>query len=220
VNGIKKKVSLTAISAFEISESEAKQYLQPEINQVVEQAKTTFSNITTSSQVTPPNPQSASDILSLLGIIPEELQNHPEATQAKFVNIFNELKELLSASTSQNDVARGRLDSVKETLQAQGINIGDNIEQLPDKIQEILSSSNLEQCLQEIVNNLHNPIAKNTNGQQIDETIQTLNHDIFSEEQKQLEAQRQQKYRQSAQDAIAQSFKSRGLRPFAGGDFK
>jgi hypothetical protein len=225
LKGTQKKVSQTAISPFEIPESEANQYLQSEINQVMEQAKTTFSNITAfskqTSEATLSNLQSASDILSLLGVTVEELQSNPKAAEVDFIHIFTELKELLSDSSFQNtaksEVACARLRSIQETLQAQGININENIEELPDKLQKIFSSLNVDGFLQELGTNLDNIIKENdqqsdTVGQQIDETIKSLNKNFFSEEEKQLEEERKQKYRQSAQDAIAQSLKSRGLR--------
>ena len=239
LTGIKKKVTQTAIASFEIPETEAKAYLQAEMNQAMAQAKTAFSNLvsfsTGASQEPPSNPTPSSEqtssvsniISSLLGVTPEELQNNPEAAQTAFVNIYTELKEFVDESTSKNptqvEAARARVRSLRETLQAQGVNITEDIEELPNKLQEVLSSSKIEGYLQEIVTKLRDLAdqidqSPDAVGQKIDETIQSLSKDLFVDEEKRQEEKRKQDYKQSAQNAIAQSFKSLGLRSFAGGD--
>ena len=241
LNGDKKNVDSAALASFEITESEAKAYLQTEINQALEEAKNSFSNFmafsTQTSQAAPSNPspsfdqtQSTQNLVStLLGVTPEELQNNPEAAQTAFLSLYTGLKEFVGASTSKNpaevEAARSHLHSLRETLSTQGINISEEIEELPKKLQEVLSSSDIEGYLKEIVAKLrdfadqinHSPDAV---GQKIDETIHTLSKDLFIDEEKRLEEKRTQQYRQSAQDAIAQSFKSLGIPSFAGGDLK
>lgn len=241
LNGDEKNVDSTAIASFEITESEAKAYLQAEMNQALEEAKNSFSNFmafsTQTSQAAPSNPtpsfnqtQSIQNLISkLIGVTPEELQTNPEAVQTAFLNVYTEFKELLGASTSKNpaevEAARSRLHSLRETLSTQGINISEEIEELPNKLQEVLSSSNTEGYLKEIVAKLRD-LADQINqspeavGQTIDETIHALSKDLFIDQQRCLEEKRKQQYRQSAQDAIAQSFRSLGIPSFAGGDLK
>lgn len=239
LTGTEKKVMQTAIAPFEISESEAKAYLQSEMNQAMQEAKTAFSNLVSLStqaseealsNLTPSSDQTPSVpniISSLLGITPEELQKNPEAAQTAFVNLYTDLKELLGESTAQNpaqvEATRSRVRYLRETLQAQEININEEIKELPAKLQEELSSAKIEGDIQEIVTKLRDLTAQinqspDTVGQKIDETIVSLTKDFFVEEEKRLEEKRQQDYKQSAQNAIAQSFKSLGLRSFAGGD--
>ncbi len=241
LNGEEKNVDFPALASFEITESEAKAYLQAEMNQALEEAKNSFSNLmafsTHTSQAAPSNPSPSSDdtqstqnlVSTLLGVTPEELQNNPEAVQTAFLNVYTEFKELLGASTSKNpaevEAARSRLHSLRETLSTQGIIISDEIEELPKKLQEVLSSSNIEGYLKEIVAKLRD-LADQINqspdavGQKIDETIHSLSKDLFIDEEKRLEEKRTQQYKQSAQDAIAQSFRSLGIPSFAGGDLK
>ncbi|MBE9127619.1 MULTISPECIES: hypothetical protein [unclassified Coleofasciculus] len=241
LSGDEKNVDSASIASFEITESEAKAYLQAEMNQALEEAKNAFSNFvafsTQKSQAAPSNPTPSSDdtqsthnlISTLLGVTPEELQNNPEAIQTAFLNLYTELKEFVSASTSKNptevEAARARLHSLRKTLSTQGINLSEDIEEFPDKLQEVLSSSNIEGYLKEIVSKLRD-LADKINqspdaiGQTIDETIQTLSQDLFIDEEKRLEEKRKQQYRQSARDAIAQSFRSRGIPSFSGGDLK
>lgn len=226
LTGIKKKVTQTAIASFEISETEAKVYLQAQIDLAMTQAKTAFSNLASfSTQISAEIPSdqtpSVSNIISsLLGINPEELFNNPEATETTFINIYTELKEFLSESTSKNPTqakaARERIHSLREILQAQGINISEDIDKLPSQLQKILSSSNIEEYLQEIATKLQDLIGEikqspDTVVQKIDETIKSLSQDLFIDEEKHQEEKQIQQYRKSAQDAIAASFKSRGL---------
>jgi hypothetical protein len=241
LNGNKKNVDSAALAYFEITESEAKAYLQTEMNQALEEAKNSFSNFmafsTQTSQAAPSNPSPSSDdtqstqnlVSTLLGVTPEELQNNPEAAQTAFLSLYTGLKEFVGASTSKNpaevEAARSHLHSLRETLSTQGINISEEIEEIPKKLQEVLSSSDIEGYLKEIVAKLRD-LADQINqspdavGQKIDETIHTLSKDLFIDEEKRLEEKRTQQYRQSAQDAIAQSFKNLGIPSFAGGDLK
>ncbi|MBX9254086.1 hypothetical protein H1Q63_09025 [Desmonostoc muscorum CCALA 125] len=236
LTGIQKKVTQIAIANFEIPESAAKAYLENEMNQAMAQAKIAVSNLmffsTQTSEKVPPasnETPSVPDILSsLLGVTPEELQNNPEAAQKAFVNIYTQLKEFLGESTSENSTqvesARSRVRSLRETLQAQGINISEEIDELPNKLQEVLSSANIEEYLQEIVTKLRDlteQIEQSPDGvgQKIDEAIKSLSQDLFRDEEKQLEDKKKQDYKQSAENAIAQSLKLRGFTSFAGGDF-
>jgi hypothetical protein len=241
LNGDKKNVDSAALASFEITESEAKAYLQTEMNQALEEAKNSFSNFmafsTQTSQAAPSNPSPSSDdtqstqnlVSTLLGVTPEELQNNPEAAQTAFLSLYTGLKEFVGASTSKNpaevEAARSHLHSLRETLSTQGINISEEIEEIPKKLQEVLSSSDIEGYLKEIVAKLRD-FADQINqspdavGQKIDETIHTLSKDLFIDEEKRLEEKRKQQYRQSAQEAIAQSFRSLGIPSFAGGDLK
>ena len=238
LTGTTKKVTQTALAPFEIPETQAKAYLKAEVNQAMQEAKTVFANLvsfsTQTSEEAPSNPTPSSDqtpsvpniISSILGITPEELQKNPEVAQTAFVNLYTDLKELLGESTKQNpaqvEATRSRVRSLRETLQVQGININEEIEELPENLQEVLSCAKIEGYLQEIVTKLRDLTDQidhpDTVGQKIDETIESLTKDFFVQEEKRLEEKRQQDYKQSAQNAIAQSFKSLGLRSFAGGD--
>ncbi|MEH2189261.1 MAG: hypothetical protein V7K64_24315 [Nostoc sp.] len=188
--------------------------------------------MTSPPQTSQPEPSSdqiqAAKILisTLLGCTPEELENNPEAA---FLNLYTGLKEFVSDSTSKKPAkvkaARARLRSLRKTLQAQGIEMSEEIEkELPKKLQELFSSTKIEQYLQEIVSQLQefaDQIDQSPElvGQKIDEIITSLDKDLFIEEKKRSEEQQNQEYSQMARNAIAASFKSRGLRSFAGGDF-
>ncbi|MBD2450054.1 hypothetical protein H6G76_23400 [Nostoc sp. FACHB-152] len=191
--------------------------------------------MTSPTQTSQPDPSSDQTqtaqtlITTLLGFTPEELENNPEAAQAAFLNLYNGLKEFVSDSTSKKPTkikaARARLRSLRKTLQVQGIEISEEIEkELPQKLQELFSSTKTEQYLQEFISLLPeftNQIDQSPElvGQKIDEFIASLDKGVLVELEKPLEEQQNQEYSQMARDAIAASFKSRGLRSFAGGDF-
>jgi hypothetical protein len=230
LTGTTKKVTQTAIAPFEIPDKEAKAYLKAEMNQAMQEAKTALSNFASVPTQTLEDDQAASIpniISSILGITPEELQNKPEAAQTVFVNLYTDLKGLLGESTDQNpaqvEAMRSRLRSLRETLQAEAIN-NEEIEELPEKLQETLSSAEIEGYLHEIVaklRDLTDQIDQSPDrvSQKIDETIESLAKDFFIEEEKRLEEKRKQDYKQSAQDAISQSLRTRGFVSFAGGGF-
>ncbi|MBD2248033.1 hypothetical protein [Nostoc sp. FACHB-888] len=229
LTGTTKKVTQTAIAPFEIPEKEAKAYLKAEMNQAMQEAKTALSNFTSvSTQTLEETALTPNIISSFLGITPEELQNNPEAAQTAFVNLYTDLKGLLGESTDQNpaqvEARRSRVRFLRETLQAQAININGEIEELPGKLQETLSSAEIEGYLHEIVAKLRDLTdqidqSPDTVSQKIDETIESLTKDFFIEEEKRLEEKRKQDYKQSAQDAISQSLRTRGFISFAGGGF-
>jgi hypothetical protein len=221
LTGAQKKVTQRAIAAFEISQNEAKTYLETEINQEIQQAKATFSHLFSSTQVAE-EPLSIPNIISsLLGITPQELENNPEAAQTAFVNLYTDIKELLSESTEQNpaqvEATRSRVRALRETLQAQVI-------KFPENLSQELSEAKIEEYFPEILAQLQNLTKQigqaNTDTEKIDQTIETLTKDFFVKEEKAIQDKRKQQYKQSAKDAIAKSFQSRGLRSFAGGDFK
>ncbi|MBD2681004.1 MULTISPECIES: hypothetical protein [Nostoc] len=230
LTGTQKKVTQVAIANFEIPESAAKAYLENEIHQAMAQAKIAVSNLmlssTETSEKSPPESKqtpSVSNILSsLLGDKIEDLQNNPEAAKIAFVNIYTQFQDFLSESISENctqvESTRSHLHHLRETLQAE------ELEELPKKLQEVFSSANMEEYLQEIViklRDLTEEIEQSPGGfeQIIDETIKSLSQDSFSDEDKELEEKKKEDYKQSAENAIAQSLKSRGFTTFGGGNF-
>ncbi|MBD2500379.1 hypothetical protein [Anabaena azotica] len=221
LTGKQKKVTQMAIAGFEISQTEAKKYLQTEINQGMQQTKATFADITSSTPASDEDLLTPNIISSLLGITPQELENNPEAAQTAFVNLYTDIKALLGESnpedSDETQAMRERIRSIRESIQAQAISV--KIEELPENLQP-----RIEGYLQEILTQLENLTNQidhpDTDGQNIDEVIETLTKDFLFKEEKRQEEDRKQQYKKSAQDAIAQSFQSRGLRSFAGGDFE
>ena len=94
IHGNEKKVNLTNIISWEISANEASQYLQLDINQVLETAKNAFSNLILFATSDDDN----NLIASVLEVNSQELQNHPEIAKAAVDNLYVGLtqKKLLS----------------------------------------------------------------------------------------------------------------------------
>ena len=168
-------------------------------------------------------------VATLLGVTPEELQNNPEAARSAFVKISTKLQEVLGDSTSENstqvEAARSPLHSLRKTLRTQGFDTSEDLEKLPDLLQEVLSSPKIEQYLQEMLAKLQTLADKNDQspeaiGQTINEIIQTLNKELFGEEESRREQERRQEYKKLADDAIAQSFSKLEIPSFAGGFLK
>ncbi len=182
-------------------------------------------NKTSSNQI-----QSAQNLVAiLLGITPEELQHNPEAARSALVKISTKLQEVLGDSTSENttqvETAQSHLHSLRETLRTQGFEPSEDIEKFPDLLQEVLSSPKIEQYLQQMLATLQTLADQNDQspeaiGQTINEIIQTLNKELFDEEESRREQQRRQEYKKLADDAITQSFSKLKIPSFADGFLK
>jgi BioD-like phosphotransacetylase family protein len=210
--------------SWEISADEASQYLQLDMNQVLETAKNAFSNLilfATSDHV------DNNLIASALGVDKQELQNHPEIAKTAVDNLYDNLTEVISKpSLETSEIVtkyNSELDDFKEVLKAEGIDISQEIEELTEQIQTTLSSEKIQKNLPVIIAGLNKFLKQmetspEAAGKVIDELLKSLTEEIFIEEEKQLEEQRKEKYKKSAQEAIATSFKSLGLSSFSGGD--
>ncbi len=223
IHGNEKKVNLTNIISWEISANEASQYLQLDINQVLETAKNAFSNLILFATSDDDN----NLIASVLEVNNQELQNHPEIAKAAVDNLYDNLTEVISKpSLEASEIVNkynSELDDLKAVLKAEGIDINQEMEELTQQIQTTLSSEKIQQNLPVIIAGLNKFLKQmetspEAAGKVIDELLKSLTEEIFIEEEKQLEEQRKEKYKKSAQEAIATSFKSLGLSSFSGGD--
>ena len=237
INGNKKKVLLTAIASFEVTESEAKDHLQIETNQGLQKFKKSFFHLIICSNQDNKSSEETKTVqnflAAILGISPQELSNNPEAARGNFLNLYSDLEKLLDTSTEIDlDRAKNNYEiwlSLQERIKAQGIDI-EQLEQelaadLPETLEKLFSSGNVEQLLPQITSKLRELAnyldgSSELAGQKIDEIVADFNRDLFPEREKQLEKKRKQKYKQSARDAIAQSFSSLNLPSFAGGSLK
>jgi hypothetical protein len=227
LSGDEKKVDYAAITPFEITESEAQTYLQNEINQAIEDAKNAFSNVVTFSLEKESAPSQSSTkpqttilelVATLLNITPQELQNNPASVQAGLQNLLTEFKEIIDSSLSEDAaklaLARGRMHSLQITLKAQGVDLGETLENFPDKLHDLHFSKTPTPYLQELTINLRkfaDRIDPAVIKQNLDEAmiiIVNSYYEVFGKEDEFKEQQRrEQEYKQLAGDAIAQSTK-------------
>ncbi|HLP88952.1 MAG TPA: hypothetical protein VK184_10230 [Nostocaceae cyanobacterium] len=226
VNGYEKKVDITALIVWEISQSEAREYLQADMNQALETAKNAFGDFMLFAAQTFQNSSEPSLVSSALKINPQELQNRPEIAKETTQNLYTELQDLLKEANLQNpqqvEIANSRIHSLQEELQSQGIDISAEMEQLTNKLQEVFASPSFQQNLPLILANLQNFLnnidqSPEKLGETLDNLIQSISEDVLTAQEKILDEQRQQQYKQSAQEAIAQSFKKLDMPSLADG---
>ncbi|AFZ27881.1 hypothetical protein Cylst_5904 [Cylindrospermum stagnale PCC 7417] len=109
------------------------------MNQALETAKNAFSDFMLFATQTLESTSESNLISSVLGVNSQELQNKPEIAQAAVDNLYTNLKDLLSEGTLQNPeqivIANSRINSLQETLQSQGINISEEMEELTNKLE-------------------------------------------------------------------------------------
>lgn len=161
LTGITKQVDVTALTPLEITAEQAKPYFQAELEQSIQQVKNAFSTFAdfaaaakgqTTSNTKPPQP-SSNPIATLLGISPEELRDNPQAIKAGWNKLVDGFKDLLRGATSEDEthleVARTRMRQLREHLQAQGVEVNNSIEELPNKLRENYLSSDTEPNLVE-----------------------------------------------------------------------
>jgi hypothetical protein len=135
-------------------------YLQADMNQALETAKNAFGDFMQFAAQTFQTSSEPSPVSSVLGINPQELQNKPEIAKETTQNLYTELQELLKEVNLQNsqqvESANSRINSLQETLQTQGIDISEEMEELTHKLQEILVSPGIQKNLPAIFVKMQN----------------------------------------------------------------
>jgi hypothetical protein len=220
--GEEKNIDAAALASFEITEEAAKAYLQAEIEQALEQVRITFSNLMSFSDQTTSEVSSSTSssdqqqdtinlINTLIGTTPEEFQHNSKAVQVGLLNLYSELKEVLGGFATNDfapvEAVRTRLRSLRETLQAQGTDIGGEVEELPDKLQAFFASSEYEQFLNQITTKLRqfsDRLEQSPTAivQSFDELVISLCQ-ILEADETRLQEERQREYTKSATTAIS-----------------
>ncbi len=141
LEGEQKKVAIAAIASCEITQEQAKAYLESQINQAIDQAKHALFNRITffigQSPETPRQTTTLSELMAvLLGISLEDLPNHPERAKADLDNLITTFKDIIGGSLSPEsarlDVARQQMHTIQTNLKAHGIDLGNTLEQTPE----------------------------------------------------------------------------------------
>ncbi|MEG4534414.1 hypothetical protein [Microcoleus sp. D2_18a_D3] len=227
LNNEENKVDRTALTPFEITESEAQTYLQNEINQAIEDAKNALSNmIAFSIEKESQPPQSSTKpqttilelVAALLGITPQELQNNPTSVQARIQNLLTEFKKIINSSLSEDaakiDLARQQMRSLQTILKAQGVDLGETLENFPERLHDLYFSKTPTPYLQELTvklrifaDKLDSAAIKQNLGEAMINFVNSY-YEVFGNEEELKEKQRrEQEYKHLAEDAIAQSLK-------------
>lgn len=153
-------VDLSAIAPFEISREDAKAHIQAELNNAFKRTREAFatftdlaatvqgqSTIAAQASQLPKNP-----LATLLGISQEELAENPDAVKESWQNLVQGFHDVLQGTTSDEpthlDMAKTRMQQLQHYLQAQGINVDDSIQDLPNKLRKKYHSSQSEPTLE------------------------------------------------------------------------
>ena len=138
-----------ALTNFEVSERRAKEYVRADMDQTLEQVRGAVSGFLAMASLeaqkhktAPPPPQPAQPapdlVTALLGLTPEELRQNPELLKERLGGLFTEFKTFLENTISEDparlEAAREQTHAVRMTLEQQGIQTTDEMDQIPDKV--------------------------------------------------------------------------------------
>lgn len=149
--GEEKKVSINAITPFEITEIEAKQYLETEIKQGLENVEIPLVEIIESSFSQKPqidnDEEFIIDLISkITNISPQEIKNNPELAKLGLEKFMQQFKEILDNSltdnSSQLQQSHQQIQPLQNVFIEHGIDMGDLLTKFPENLQKIRTSSN------------------------------------------------------------------------------
>jgi hypothetical protein len=146
-----KTVDINAISPFEITETEAQQYLETEIKQGLENVKIPIVEIIESSFSQKPqidnDEEFIIDLISkITNISPQEIKNNPELAKLGLEKFMQQFKEILDNSltdnSSQLQQSHQQIQPLQNVFIEHGIDMGDLLTKFPENLQKIRTSSN------------------------------------------------------------------------------
>jgi hypothetical protein len=154
--GNKKEVDPDALAPFEITEEAAKSHVQAEMSQALKKAKNGLSNFIAMAAAQAAKGNTPSDtthsesgaklVAELLDITPEEVRNNPEAAKDGLRQVLSvAVREVIQGVTSQDpeqlEAVRIRMHTLRTTLQSQGFEVDETLEEFPEKLREKLLNS-------------------------------------------------------------------------------
>ena len=154
--GNKKEVAPDALAPFEITEEAAKSHVQAEMSQTLKQAKNGLSNFIAMAAAQAAKGNTSSDtthsesgaklVAALLDITPQEVCNNLEAAKDQLRQVFaTALGEVIQGVNSQDpaqlEAGRIRMQTLWTTLQSQGFEVDETLEEFPEKLREKLLNS-------------------------------------------------------------------------------
>ena len=151
--------------------------------------------------------------------------NHKYSAKIEYkINlILDNIKPSLELSEEMKS-AKELLDSLEESLKYYSSGNTDNLEELNQSIKALFSSLNIEENYEDLSVTLQELWKQSEESSySIEESLDKLTQILIqalSEDEEALWETRRQEYKQSAKDAIAQSFKALNIPSFSGGDLK
>ncbi|MFN6571259.1 hypothetical protein [Dendronalium sp. ChiSLP03b] len=143
-------------------------------------------------------------------------------------NLTGEKKTVSSTALTSFEVTEVEVRAFLETELNQlmeKIEISEKMKnELPNILEELFSSSNIEKCITEIVSqvlNLADEIDQSPEllEHKLYESLTSLSKDLFAKQEKQLKEKRKEEYRKSAKEAVTQSLSSFVLPSFTDKDW-
>lgn len=149
--GEQKSININALIPFQITEIEAKQYLETEIQQGLENVEIPLVEIIESSLLQ--KTQIANDEEFIIGLIskltnasPGEITNNPELAKLGLEKFIQQFKEILDNSltdnSSQLQQSHQQIQPLQNVFIEHGIDMGDLLTKFPENLQKIRTSSN------------------------------------------------------------------------------
>ena len=215
------EVNEAALSSFEIGADTAREHFQDTVGPLFEQTVRLLTGGTMSN--IEPDPEAGRTLLrevlaTLLGVAPEHLDAHPALLGAGAADLLDQIARAMhSAATpsqGQRAFARAQLRKIRKQLRAQGISVGDRLDQIAEQLplyQERFAAL-IEQCANLLRDEAADP------DEQLRTLFDTLERDFGGlveneAERAQRDEQRLREYRASADDAIARSLRAHGITP-------
>lgn len=167
ITGRQMEVDPNALETLEISREEAKNWLNSQFGQVIEEAKGKLTNYLSNLAKSAPKSQPGTEVktssetayssLSLLSELTgepvENLQTDPDAIARSISHLLSDLIKIWENSTAANpeqlQTVRNQIKNVKSILQTHGISVNEQLEEIPDRLHELYFSSAQTQNCQE-----------------------------------------------------------------------
>lgn len=166
LDGRQCQVDPAGLAAFEITQDQARHVLQAQVDQALAQTRQALSTLVALARDEPPeiaqstarpwdqSQQGLKALAALLDMSPQDLPDNPQAVQTGLMHLIGELKEMaegvFNQEASQLQVAQVRLNAWQEKLEAQGIDLGIDLRQLPTRLSAWYNSADREQNLRAV----------------------------------------------------------------------
>ncbi|MDJ0592860.1 MAG: hypothetical protein QNJ72_23195 [Pleurocapsa sp. MO_226.B13] len=170
ITGRQMEVDPKALETFEISREEAKNWLNSQFGQVIEEAKGKFTNylgnLGKSATQSQPDTEvktssktaytSLSLLSELTGEPVENLQTEPDAIARSIRHLLSDLIKIWENSTAANaeqlQTARNQIKNVKSIFQAHGIMVSEKLDEIPDQLHEFYFSPHTQNSQEKAAN--------------------------------------------------------------------
>jgi uncharacterized protein YicC (UPF0701 family) len=146
LDGSQYQVDKNILSPFQITETEAKQFVIDQLNQALEQTKDAFAQylalLALESQKEGARIEASAQppLAAMLGLTPQTMEADPEQARQKLEAAFAQLSAFLKNATSEQPArqerAREQMRSLRQALGESGIETAPSLLEIPDRLRE------------------------------------------------------------------------------------